>query len=235
MTTRVPAPQRSIPSWDESAPWLITLADLVFVLLCIFVLNLRRQDPRPSDAAPASAAAAAGSPTALAPTRAPEGAPLHPAADVTDALHDIFRTAGAAVEIESQRGAVTVHLRESVSFPSGSADLFPDVLPLLDAVGALLEAHPELSVETTGHTDDVPIATSLFPSNWELSAARAAAVARRLVASAFIDPQRIRIAGYAEHHPLDYSGTSEGRARNRRVEIRFSGTPLPSGGRREVR
>jgi chemotaxis protein MotB len=229
MTTGAPARQRGVPGWDDTAPWLLTLADLVLVLLCIFVLTPRRQQPRSSAALPASPAAAA-SPAALPATRVPEGARLGPAADVTDALHEIFRPAGAAVEIESRRGAVTVRLRESVSFPSGSAELLPDVLPLLDAVGALLEAHPELSVETAGHTDDVPIATSLFPSNWELSAARAGAVARRLVASAFVDPRRIQIAGYAEHRPLDRSGTGEGRARNRRVEIRFIENALPSNG-----
>ncbi len=234
MTAGAPARHRSVLGWNGNAPWLLTLVDLALVLLCVFVLMAARRgeerrptrpvvSTRPGPAARDGAAASEAVPARIAPAapaRLPRVTPAVGGAGVEGALRGIFRPAGTAVEIESGRGAVTVRLREDISFPSGSAELLPDMLPLLDAVAALLEVHPGLDVETTGHTDDVPIATSLYPSNWELSAARAAAVARRLITSAAIDPRRIKITGVAEHHPLDSRHTSESRARNRRVEIR---------------
>lgn len=144
--------------------------------------------------------------------------------EVEAALRDIFRPAGDLVEIEADPGAVTVRLRDTITFPSGTADLLPGVRPLLDQVAELLVGFPDVRIETSGHTDDVPIATNVFPSNWELSAARAAAVARYLLSYASIDPRRVKIAGYAEYRPLDSEFTVDGRARNRRVEIRFMGT-----------
>jgi len=141
-------------------------------------------------------------------------------------LREIFRPAGDRVEIQARPGAVTVRLRDTVTFRSGSADLLPEVRPLLDQVAQLLVARSEIRVETAGHTDEVPISTTVYPSNWELSAARAAAVARYLLDRSQIDPRRIEIAGYGEYQPVDTRPTLEGRARNRRVEIRFV-HPLP--------
>jgi flagellar motor protein MotB len=141
-------------------------------------------------------------------------------------LREIFSPAGDRVEIQARPGSVTVRLRDTVTFRSGSADLLPEVRPLLDQVAQLLVARPEIRVETAGHTDELPISSTVYPSNWELSAARAAAVARYLLDRTQIDPQRIEIAGYGEYRPVDTRPTLEGRARNRRVEIRFV-HPLP--------
>jgi flagellar motor protein MotB len=141
--------------------------------------------------------------------------------DLENELREIFRSAGDAVEVETTGQGVTVRLREAITFPSAGAGLLPDALPLLDEIAALLVEHPDLRVEMTGHTDDIPIATATYPSNWELSAARAAAVARYLVKRAILDPARIRIAGHADHRPIAVGGTPAARARNRRVEVRF--------------
>jgi chemotaxis protein MotB len=137
-------------------------------------------------------------------------------------LRNIFRSAGDRVEISPGAGAVTVRLRDTITFDSASADLLPNVRPLLGRVAEWLATHPEIALEISGHTDDVPIATPRYPSNWELSAARAAAVARQLLEGTAIDPGRTHIAGYGEHHPLtDVQGNHADRGRNRRVEIRF--------------
>ncbi len=141
--------------------------------------------------------------------------------DLENELREIFRPAGDAVEVEATGQGVTVRLREAIAFPSAAAHLLPKALPLLDEIAAILVAQPDLYVEMTGHTDDVPIATATYPSNWELSAARAAAVARYLVGHARLDPARIRIAGHADNRPIAVGVTPVARARNRRVEVRF--------------
>lgn len=226
----------------ESAPWLITLADLVLVLLCMFTVMATKGEGRGASAAQvvtavadqgaaptggaAVMAAAAADASALPVTTHAETTdgdpPLETAsADMERGLREIFRPAGGSAEIERVSGELTVRLRESISFLSGSAELLPSVLPFLDGIADLVMAHPGVRIETSGHTDDLPIATSIYPSNWELSTARAAAVARYLLGRSTLDPAHIRVAGYAEHRPIDPGHTAEGRARNRRVEIRF--------------
>jgi chemotaxis protein MotB len=91
------------------------------------------------------------------------------------------------------------------------------MLPVLDQAIALADAEPELRLEIVGHTDDRPIATATYPSNWELSAARAASAARYLIAHG-VAAARIDVEGYADVRPLD----AEARDANRRVEIRFA-------------
>jgi chemotaxis protein MotB len=207
----------------ESAPWLITLADLVLVLLCMFTVLATRSEGRGSGEA--SVAPPVVEPIEQETARADVAALLEiPSADSADmerGLREIFRPAGGLAEIERTSGELIVRLRDSISFLSGSAELLPSVLPFLDGVADLLIAHPQVRIETSGHTDDLPISTSIYPSNWELSTARAAAVARYLLARAALDPAHIRVAGYAEHRPVDRHDTPEGRARSRRVEIRF--------------
>ena len=220
----------------ESAPWLITLADLVLVLLCMITVLATKSEGRGTGAS-ASGPPPAHELEAPAPERIHEAppqpsvaphetmatpAPLDAAsADMERDLREIFLPAGGQAEIERAAGELTVRLRDSISFLSGNAELLPSVLPFLDGIAELLIAHPHVCIETSGHTDDLPITTSIYPSNWELSTARAAAVARYLLGRAGLDPARIRVAGYAEHRPIDPGHTPEGRARNRRVEIRF--------------
>jgi chemotaxis protein MotB len=225
----------------ESAPWLITLADLVLVLLCMFTVLATRSEgeqDKGANTAPVVAngaeqstvrkdtvaviAADAVATGAEAVDTAAAEPPLEPgSADMERGLREIFRPAGGLAEIERVSGELTVRLRDSISFLSGSAELLPSVLPFLDGITDLLTAYPGVRIETSGHTDGLPIATSIYPSNWELSTARAAAVARYLLGHAALDPTRVRVAGYAEHRPIDPGHTPEGRARNRRVEIRF--------------
>ena len=103
-------------------------------------------------------------------------------------------------------------------FDSGKAALYPEVLPVIDEIVRVLKPlDREIRVE--GHTDDVPIETALFPSNWELSTARATYVIKYLVSKFGFPPNRLSAAGYGEFRPVAPNSTSDGRARNRRVEI----------------
>jgi chemotaxis protein MotB len=126
-----------------------------------------------------------------------------------------------AVGVVSTEQGLVISLSDTITFPSGQATLNAAVTPFLSQVAALAFERTELNIEIAGHTDDRPIATSEFPSNWELSAARASRVARTLLEQEEIDPTRISTRGFAHYRPLHANDTEEHRAANRRVEIRF--------------
>jgi len=112
---------------------------------------------------------------------------------------------------------ITVEINASVLFDSGEARLQVPALRALTAVGQIL-ATTDFPITVEGHTDNAPINTPLFPSNWELSGARAASVVRLFIETG-VDPRRLTATGYAEQRPVDDNNTSEGRQRNRRVAI----------------
>jgi len=115
------------------------------------------------------------------------------------------------------RGLV-VSLGEGGFFDSGSDQLKPEGMALLDSLApSLLEAENQIRVE--GHTDTVPIRTARFPSNWELSTARATMIVSYLVSRYGFSPEKLSAAGYGEFRPIADNETPEGRARNRRVDI----------------
>jgi chemotaxis protein MotB len=130
-----------------------------------------------------------------------------------------------AVQPELARGVIGVHesgnglvisLQEAGFFDSGAAEMRPSALPVLDRIAAVL---PDTALRVEGHTDDVPIHTDQFASNWELSSSRASSIARILLLHANLHPEQMSVAGYAEFHPAASNATAEGRARNRRVDI----------------
>jgi chemotaxis protein MotB len=122
------------------------------------------------------------------------------------------------VQISELQGKMTVRLAEKVLFPSGSATLNRDGKATLGKVAEAFRDLRERIVRVEGHTDDVPIKSAAFPSNWELSAARAIAVVRFLQDKG-VDPAKLAAAGYGEWQPIAPNDTPEGRAQNRRIEI----------------
>jgi chemotaxis protein MotB len=112
---------------------------------------------------------------------------------------------------------ITVEINASVLFPPGEAKLQPAAVKALRAV-AEVAATADFPITVEGHTDPTPIATPQFPSNWELSGARASSVVRLFV-DAGVAPQRLTATGYGEQRPVASNDTPEGRARNRRVTI----------------
>jgi chemotaxis protein MotB len=110
-----------------------------------------------------------------------------------------------------------VEFNTSILFESGAALLSGDAVSLLTEVASLLKAFPN-PIQVEGFTDDIPIRTPQFPSNWELSAARAASVVH-LFTKVGIRPQRMVAIGYGEHRPVADNQTSDGRSRNRRVVL----------------
>jgi chemotaxis protein MotB len=118
----------------------------------------------------------------------------------------------------AQRGLVIRLLTDRVLFDSGAAELKQRAFPLLAQVGLILRTKTTQPVMVEGHTDTVPIHGSLFPTNWELSTARASRVVRALIHGG-VPPSRLSAAGYAALHPISTNVTASGRSRNRRVEV----------------
>jgi chemotaxis protein MotB len=119
---------------------------------------------------------------------------------------------------------ISVEINASVLFESGEARLQIPAMRVLTVVGQILST-TDFPIIVEGHTDDAPINTPLFPSNWELSGARAASVVRLFIETG-VDPRRLTATGYAEQRPIDDNATADGRQRNRRVAINMeSRTP----------
>ena len=132
----------------------------------------------------------------------------------------------------TRRGLKVRLLTDKLFFDSGAAVINAAALPTLDKIGHIVADEVKHPVEVEGHTDNRPIATSQFPSNWQLSGARAGAVVQRLI-GAGVGGRRVSLAGYAARHPVSSNDSATGRARNRRVEIiltRLHGASPSHGG-----
>jgi chemotaxis protein MotB len=126
------------------------------------------------------------------------------------------------IKITQLQGKLTVNLVDRILFDSGKAEIKDDGRKVLDKVGGILNTVADKNIRIEGHTDNKPITSELmakYPSNWELSTARATAVARYLQEHAKVDPTRLVAAGYGEFHPIASNDTVESRALNRRIEI----------------
>ena len=109
-------------------------------------------------------------------------------------------------------------LGEKIAFNAGDADLRPDFKPTLTRIAGFISSQKSYRVAVAGHTDDVPIRTERFPTNWELSAIRAVNVTKFLIAHG-VGPQRVSIEGYSAYRPLQPNTSAQSRRENRRVEI----------------
>lgn len=132
------------------------------------------------------------------------------------------------VETSNNGDYITIKFDDILLFDLGKARLKPEAMDVLDKVGILLEqylADPEIKLAFEGHTDNMPINTAQFPSNWELSAARAIAVAKFYIVEKDFNPSKISTEGLGEYAPIKPNDTVEGRATNRRVEIKIIHEP----------
>lgn len=122
------------------------------------------------------------------------------------------------VELETKDNKIVIRILEKGSFPSGSATLRPTFIPVVQKISDVLITIPGL-ITVAGFTDDIPIATDRFRSNWELSSGRAVSVIEELLINPDVDPGRFVVSGFAETRPLVPNDTPENRAKNRRVEL----------------
>ncbi|MBW2518875.1 MAG: OmpA family protein [Deltaproteobacteria bacterium] len=126
------------------------------------------------------------------------------------------------VQISELKGKLTVNVVDQILFDSGQADLKPEGVNVLQRIGDILKTAVDKEVQVEGHTDNIPIKGSLaetFPSNWELSTARATNVLHFLQEQVGISGERLSAVGYGEYRPVASNRTIEGRALNRRIQI----------------
>jgi chemotaxis protein MotB len=129
------------------------------------------------------------------------------------------------IVVESQFSRIVIRIREKGSFPSGDARLNPGFIPILGKIhDVLLETDGRIAV--AGHTDNVPINTARYRSNWELSTSRATSVVHELLAPEQMDAERFVLEGYADTRPLVPNDSAANRAKNRRVEIIVLKSPV---------
>ena len=164
---------------------------------------------------------------------------LPPIADLLDAsnmssLAELQKELAQALAGEIKRGEVglktgrdglVISLREVGFFDSGSAEVKLKSEPSVARIAKVLEATP-YQVRIEGHTDNVPIHTDRFASNWELSTARATEMTKLFITRYEFPPERLSAAGFAEFHPVGPNGSEEGRALNRRVDIVIVPPPI---------
>ena len=138
----------------------------------------------------------------------------------TDELKGILKDeiADGLVTVEAVEDKIIIRIQEKGSFPSGSADFNPGFLDVIDRISDAVVRSPG-RVVVAGHTDDIPIYTSRFRSNWELSSARAVTVVHALLMNPGVSEDRVLVEGHADSKPLVPNDSPENRAKNRRVEL----------------
>ena len=141
------------------------------------------------------------------------GALIRMQRQVQDAMQSLIDA--KLVTVRRENMWLEIEINADILFPSGAGEFAPAAEPVLDKLAEVLKPFPN-PIRVEGHTDDRPIRTTAFPSNWELSAARAASVVHQFTRQG-IDPLRLEIVGFGEFHPRQTNDTSDGRNANRRV------------------
>ncbi|MCW4151276.1 MULTISPECIES: OmpA/MotB family protein [Halomonadaceae] len=211
-----------LPKDSGDDGWMTSYLDVLTLLLTLFVLLLSLAPPGGNDAG-SQASVVEASPGAIA------DLPLASLAAGIEPRHSGLkpRFEGVSipgVDVSQGREGVTLRINDNLLFDSGRAQLTGQGRDLVESLVEVLSAFDgQVSIE--GHTDNVPIATSRFPSNWELSAARAIAVVRHLDSQG-LEVDRMRAVGYADTQPIASNATAQGRAANRRVELVLRQPPI---------
>jgi chemotaxis protein MotB len=134
---------------------------------------------------------------------------------VQDAMQALIEA--KLVTVRRENMWLEIEINADILFPSGAGEFAPAAEPVLDKLAEVLKPFPN-PIRVEGHTDDRPIRTAAFPSNWELSAARAASVVHQFMRQG-VDPLRLEIVGFGEFHPRQSNDTNDGRNANRRVVV----------------
>jgi chemotaxis protein MotB len=214
--------EKSEASVDSDSNWMITLSDVMSLLLIFFIMFfiIIKQNVQPVEVQ-----------TDKVPETEAHGASILPDADavgkkIRDEINvDINNLAmGDQISVLVNKREVIITMKEKVTFRPGEADILKRSEPVLETIAGIIQRYPDFLVEIDGHTDNVPISTRLYPSNWELSVVRAASVLKYFINNHAIDPSRLSIRGNADQKPLAPNNTPENRAQNRRVEIRLKKT-----------
>ena len=216
-------PPRARPSRDR---WVVAYADMTTLLLACFASLYAAAMARPVSALGTSGLLD-GQGKAIMAAAPPAIAPPSPA-DTGEAAMAPLRASLAAIvqahgefsdfDLGADSRGLVLSLPESGSFPSGRAEPTDEAERVIGDIGRVLATVPN-AIRVEGHTDDMPMRSTLFASNWELSTARATRVVQLLIARTGLPAMRLSAAGYAEFRPRVANDSPEHRARNRRVDI----------------
>ncbi|MCJ8298731.1 MAG: OmpA family protein [Pseudomonadales bacterium] len=142
-------------------------------------------------------------------------------ARVSQSVSQLMKSAtakGQAKTYQETEGKIVISVRGDLFFAAGSAQFNREAMPIMDGIGNILRKNTQFNLAIGGHTDNVPISTNRYPSNWELSAIRATSVLRYFVRGG-MRPDRVTATGYGESMPLTANNTEEQRNQNRRIEF----------------
>jgi chemotaxis protein MotB len=211
-------------SHDNEDRWLLTYSDLITLLLGLFVIlyTISKVDAGKYAEITTALSGVFGSPRGILTGNpvAVDQPGYSEREEIARDLEQALNPDGQQIPIsvtQNERG-VTVHIMEELLFASGNADIKQASLPALDTLaGVIKKLRNDLRVE--GHTDNVPISTAQFPSNWHLSVSRALNVAYYLIEKHGLKQDRVSVVGYSEYHPLVPNDSPASRSRNRRVDI----------------
>jgi len=219
--------ERSRVSIDSDSNWLITMSDvmsllLVFFIMFFFTARATEKDRGLSDMVSPSVLTH-GEPQK---SKTLLGAPVSTAEDIRGEMESLIRGLNMEneVSVDAVEKEIVITMKESVTFRPAEAEILKGSIPVLERIADIIMRHPSFIVEIDGHTDNVPISTRRYPSNWELSVARAASVLRYFITKHGINPSRFYIKGNADQRPIVPNDTPQQRSRNRRVEIRLKET-----------
>jgi chemotaxis protein MotB len=215
--------------------WLITYADLITLLLVFFIVlyagsqedskkfAILAQGLRSAFNNPSNSGAGGQSAVFTGSGASDQGGVSQQQVDF-QAIQSLIQQLsqkkglGDAIHVREAPDEIDIDLTSDLLFPSGGADLRTEAGPALDAVAQAIKDKPN-QIRIEGHTDNIPINTVQFNSNWELSAGRATAVLRYLVESDGLPADHLFAAAYADTHPVADNSSADGRAQNRRAEI----------------
>ncbi len=223
---KIPVKRKS----EEGEHWLTTYGDMVTLLLVFFILLVAMSSINPekvkriSEIIQQTFGTAKVKPSLL---EVEKGDELKLIADL---VRQKIREANLEdyVNVEVTERGVEIYIQGKVIYDSGSAKIKKSFEPFLREVAEIIK-HTDRMVYVEGHTDDIPIHTPRFPSNWELSTQRAVNVVKFFIEKCGVDPSKLAAAGYAQYHPR-FLPMKLHRAENRRVEIIISRQPWRRGG-----
>ena len=202
---------------DSDSNWLITLSDLFSLLLVFFMMFFVMSKHPPG--AQKSMKSRANAQAVAAPAQLAEAVREEIKERVASEIRGLSMEDDVSVRTVNKEIIIT--MKEKVTFMPGQAGILKSSEPLLQHIASVIEKYPAYLVEIEGNTDNVPINTSLYPSNWELSAGRAMSVLRYFIDGQGIAPSRLSVKGNADQNALAPNDTPENRSKNRRVEIRL--------------
>jgi chemotaxis protein MotB len=227
------------PPCDKGAPtWVTTFGDLMSLLLCFFVLLLSFSeiDRQKYKQVAGSMEKAFG----MQRKKNVSESPLHGlkmiakdfdqeaiatrvkkfiGRELEENFNELYGKIENDIEIEAKPDQLVIRMMGESTFDSGSAEIKPELKPLILRIGQILQSQTAGDIIIAGHTDNVPVTGGPFQSNLKLSIARAATVAQFLLDQTRIDPKRLSTMGFGEYRPIAENNIERGRRKNRRVEI----------------